>query len=133
VCITRSSISIKVTNEASWDKISSNDVKEPIYRLAVGKIVLGHYPEYLSLAVEIGAGTFNLPQEEWQKLDDAARWAANRKFPDDAIQRDDEIVLSTTDVKPGSWFERELRYLASKGYEPASSGGRTVLIRTSEI
>jgi hypothetical protein len=96
----------------------------------MGKIVLGHFPEYIALATEIGAESFNMPQDEWVSLDNAGRWKANRKFLDDAIDRDDEIVLSTTRVKPGSWFERELRYLASKGYSPARSGERTVLARS---
>jgi len=96
----------------------------------VGKIVLGHWPEYLSLATAIGAEVFNLPKEQWDRLDDVGRWQANRKFLDDAIKRNDEIVLSTTNVKRGSWFERELRYLSEQGYSPARSGERTVLVRT---
>jgi len=98
--------------------------------MPVGKIVLGHFPEYLSLAAEIGAEVFNIPKDTWDRLDDAARWTANQKFLDDAIARDDEIVLSTTRVKRGSWFERELRYLASKGYSRTRTGERTVLTRT---
>jgi hypothetical protein len=98
--------------------------------MPVGKIVLGHFPEYLSLAAEIGAEVFNIPKDTWDRLDDTARWTANQKFLDDAIARDDEIVLSTTDVRRGTWFERELRYLASKGYTPIRSGGRTVLAKT---
>jgi len=98
--------------------------------MPVGKIVLGHFPEYLSLAAEIGAEVLNIPKDEWDRLDDAARWTANRKFLDDAIARDAEIVLSTTRVKRGSWFERELRYLASKGYSRTRMGERTVLTRT---
>lgn len=95
----------------------------------MGKIVLGHFPAYIALAIEISAELFNMPQDEWDRLDDAGRWEANRKFLDDAIDRGDEIVLSTTRVKRGSWFERELRYLAGKGYTPARSGERTVLTR----
>ena len=75
----------------------------------MGKIVLGHFPEYIALATEIGAEVFNLPKQQWNHLDDAGRWKANQRFLDDAIERDDEIVLSTTGVKRGSWFERELR------------------------
>lgn len=98
--------------------------------MPVGKIVLGHFPEYLSMAAEIGAEVFNVPKDTWDRLDDTARWTANQKFLDDAIARDDEIVLSTTDVRRGTWFERELRYLASKGYTPTRSVGRTVLAKT---
>jgi len=75
----------------------------------MGKIVLGHFPEYIALATEIGAEVFNLPKQQWNHLDDEGRWKANQRFLDDAIERDDEIVLSTTGVKRGSWFERELR------------------------
>jgi len=35
-----------------------------------------------------------MPQEEWDSLDEEARWAANQKFLDDAIRREDEIVLN---------------------------------------
>jgi hypothetical protein len=96
----------------------------------VGKIVLEHFPEYLSLTADIGAEVFNIPKDTWDRLDGAARWTANQKFIDDTIARDDEIVLSTTDVRRGTWFERELRYLASKGYTPSRRGGRTVLTKT---
>ena len=95
----------------------------------MGKIVLGHFPEYLSLAAEIGAEVLNIPTDEWDRMDDAARWRANKKFIDDAIARDDEIILATRVKKPGSWFARELRYLASKGYRRSRIGGRTVLTR----
>jgi hypothetical protein len=108
--------------------------KEPVYDYIAkqGKIVLGHFPEYLSLATEIGAEVFNMPQDQWEKLDEEARWAANQEFLDAAIQRDDEIILSTLDVRRGSWFEKELRYLVARGYSPESREGRIVLARAKQ-
>ena len=95
----------------------------------MGTIVLGHYPEYCSLAKRIGAEYFNMPKDEWDKMDDASRWAANQKFLDEAIARGDEIVLSSMLRHSGSWFERELEYLAGKGYTPARRGRRIALVR----
>jgi hypothetical protein len=61
-------------------------------------------------------------------MTDEERWQANRKFLDQAISRGDEIILATPlhRLKPGSYFERELEYLASNGYEPSTDRKRLV-------
>ena len=95
----------------------------------MGTIVLGHHPDYCDLAKRIWADYLNIPSDEWNKMDDATRWAANRKFLDDAIAHGDEIVLSSELHHSGSWFERELEYMASKGYTPARRGRRLILVQ----
>ena len=94
----------------------------------MGAIVLGHYPEYIELAELRHAGCFNIPAEVWNKMTSKEQWAANSKFLDDAITRGDEILLATPLEKlhTGSWYERELRYLASKGFRLDAKAMRLV-------
>jgi RHS repeat-associated protein len=86
--------------------------------------VLGHYPEYVKLAEGIGARRFQIPTNVWNKMSVAEQWAANTKFLDRMILRGDKIRLATplNQVKPGSFFQKELNYLFSKGYKVSSIG-----------
>jgi RHS repeat-associated protein len=95
---------------------------------ARGKTVLGHYPAYRDLAEQLGARRFNIPTEYWNKMSSAEQWAANQKFLDRMIARGDDIILATPldKVKPGSFFERELQYLQSKGFKPSADGTRMI-------
>jgi hypothetical protein len=81
--------------------------------------VLGHYPEYLEEAKRRQANFFDIPPEKWKKMTTEQRWVANRSFLDDAIARGDEFILATPlyQLRPASYFERELEYLAAKGYQ----------------
>jgi RHS repeat-associated protein len=83
-----------------------------------GTTVLGHFPQYLQKAEELGARRFNIPTAVWNKMTSSEKWAANQKFLDRIIKRGDEVVLSDriSKVKPGSALEREIRYLLDKGY-----------------
>ena len=94
----------------------------------MGAIVLGHYPEYIELAEQRHASCFNIPADTWNKMTPDERWAANRKFLDDAIAKGDEIVLATPfeRLHSGSTYERELRYLASKGFRLDAKAMRLV-------
>jgi hypothetical protein len=49
------------------------------------------------------------------------QWAANQKSLDRAIARGDDIVLATQAgaARAGSFFARELEYLAGRGYRVA--------------
>jgi len=91
-----------------------------------GKTVLGHFPEYVETAAELGARRFNIPTAVWNKMSSANQWAANQKFLDRLIARGDEIILATPagQARAGSFFARELEYLASKGYAPSADGLR---------
>ena len=93
-----------------------------------GTIVLGHYPEYLLEAERRNARCFDMHMDEWDKMTEAERWEANRQFLDEAIANGDEIVLATGLhlLKPGSYFEKELEYFASKGYQLAADQSRLV-------
>jgi hypothetical protein len=54
------------------------------------------------------------------------QWAANQRFLDRTISRGDDIQLATPihRVRPGSFYERELQYLGSRGYRPNQGGDR---------
>lgn len=58
----------------------------------------------------------------------AEQWAANQKFLDRMVVRGDDIVLATPldKVRPGSYFARELEYLAAKGYRPSADGTKLI-------
>ncbi|MBN1612369.1 MAG: hypothetical protein JW940_37405, partial [Polyangiaceae bacterium] len=86
--------------------------------VARGTTVLGHHPEYLERAAELGARRFNIPTRVWNKMSAAEQWAANQRFLDRLIARGDRVVLSTpaAEARAGSFFARELQYLKSHGY-----------------
>ncbi len=92
------------------------------------KTVLGHFPEYKRLGDSLNARTFNIPEAAWNKMSEAQRWGANQKLLDRMISRGDEIILATPldKVRPGSYFARELEYMASKGYVPSADGTRLI-------
>lgn len=94
----------------------------------VGTTVLGHYPEYVVLAEQLAARRFQIPPSIWNKMTAGEQWIANSKFLDRMISRGDNIRLATplNQVKPGSFFERELNYLFGKGYK-VGSGGTTLV------
>jgi hypothetical protein len=96
--------------------------------VAEAKTVLGHFPEYKRLGDSLNARTFNIPEAAWNKMSEAQRWAANQKFLDRMISREDEIILATPldKVRPGSYFARELEYMGSKGYVPSADGTRLI-------
>lgn len=89
-----------------------------------GITVLGHYPQYVKVAETIGARTFQIPTKIWNKMTPAQQWEANQKFLDRMILRGDNIRLATplNQVKPGSFYQKELNYLFDKGYKVSSDG-----------
>lgn len=54
------------------------------------------------------------------------QWAASQRFLDRTISRGDDIQLATPidRVRPGSFYERELQYLGSRGFKPNGAGDR---------
>jgi hypothetical protein len=94
----------------------------------VGRTVLGHHPEYVEKALELSARYLDVPMDIWQKMSPAEKWAANVRFLDRAIARGDEFMLATraSAAKAGTFFARELEYLASKGYRVAEDGMRLI-------
>jgi hypothetical protein len=89
-----------------------------------GVTVLGHYPAYANMAEAEGANYFNVPTEQWNAKSSSEQWSMNQKYLDDAIARGDQFKLATPldQVRPGSFFERELQYLEGKGYVPNAAG-----------
>jgi RHS repeat-associated protein len=89
-----------------------------------GVTVLGHYPAYTNMAEASGANYFNVPTAEWNAMSSSEQWSMNQKSLDDAISRGDRFQLATPldQVRPGSFYERELEYLQSKGYVPNATG-----------
>jgi hypothetical protein len=92
----------------------------------VDHVVLGHYPSYVESAARSGGRTFQVPKHIWDAMSPGEQWAANQKFLDRAIARGSEIRLATpaNAAREGSYYERELQYLTSKGYQPNASGTR---------
>jgi len=93
---------------------------------ASGQTVFGHYPGYAQLADNNGFRRFDIPERAWNRMTDAERWAANQRFLDRTIRRGDNIVLATpvNEVRPGSYFQRELDYLLDAGYTLSADGTR---------
>ena len=89
-----------------------------------GVTVLGHYPEYVNLAEELNANYFNVPTEEWNALTPSEQWSKNQGFIDEAIARGDQFKLATPldKARPGSFYEKEIQYLTSKGYQLSADG-----------
>ncbi|WP_426626249.1 RHS repeat domain-containing protein [Leifsonia sp. McL0607] len=98
--------------------------------LASGEAVsLGHYPAYTTLGDTVGAKLFTVPLDKWNAMTRAEQWAMNRQFLDGVIAGGDEILLATpyAEARAGSFFEMELTYLESKGYNVSVDGRRMVL------
>ena len=92
----------------------------------VDHVVLGHFPAYVDAAANSGGRTFQVPKHIWDAWSPERQWAANQKFLDRAIARGSEIRLATpaNAAREGSFYERELQYLTSKGYRPNEGGTR---------
>jgi RHS repeat-associated protein len=90
----------------------------------VDNVVLGHYPEYVDLAKATGGRTFQVPTSVWDKMSPAEQWTANQKFLDRAIAHGSNIQLATpaNAAREGSFFERELQYMQSRGYTVGPDG-----------
>ncbi|MGQ0430297.1 MAG: RHS repeat-associated core domain-containing protein [Gammaproteobacteria bacterium] len=91
-----------------------------------GTTVLGHFPEYLVRAEQLGSRRFSIPREFRARMSAAERWAANQRFLDRLIARGDDVILATPlhRVRPGSTLEREIEYLLGNGYHVVDDGWR---------
>jgi hypothetical protein len=81
-------------------------------------VVIGHYPEYVDLANKLSAEYFAVPETIWCALSVEQQWTLNMLFLDREISQGSLFILSTNldDVRSGSWLEREIAYLLSRGY-----------------
>ena len=87
-------------------------------------VILGPHPDYLDLAGVLNARAFNMPIAEWLALSPDERWAANQRYLDEAVADgcSFRLILPPDLVKPGSYFERELKYLMMLGYRSIDCG-----------
>ncbi len=95
-----------------------------------GITVLGKYPNYENLAIEKGGNYFKVPDNIWNDLVKTGKAdAANYKFLDRAILRNDKFILSDNPLDPskntGS-FAKEIKYMQNRGYK-VSSDGKTLI------
>lgn len=83
----------------------------------VTKVVLGHYPEYIHVAADIGAHLFEMEDNDFGSCTSSQVWGLNRHFLDQMYHSGAVFILATAPEKarPGSWFEQEIRYLLTLG------------------
>jgi hypothetical protein len=95
-------------------------------------IVIGRYRLYILEAKKLNAEVFNLPPDEWEPLTPDQRWALNKEFLDKAIAANDQIRLVTPPEKVplGSTLEKELIYLASRGWFPRQVDDHWEVVRS---
>lgn len=94
-------------------------------------IVIGRFPVYLEVATKLGARAFNIPMSKWHAMTEGGRWMANAKFLDAAMTTGEQIILATPPEKipPGCTLEKELNYLASRGFLPKLIKGRWEVVK----
>jgi hypothetical protein len=105
-----------VATEASETSVS--EANADTGQRGAGITVIGPIPQYLTLANELGANYFSVPEEAWRALSPEEQWAMNQQFLDDAIARGDTFILAqdAESARAGSFFEKEIQYLLSRGY-----------------
>lgn len=86
-------------------------------KLAIATVVLGHYPDYTYTAADVGAFFFQINDPMYERLPPGEVWALNRHFLDQMCQINATFISATPfeQTRPGSWFEREVRYLHARG------------------
>jgi hypothetical protein len=100
----------------------------PAGAAAEGVAVLGHFPAYVRLADSLSAETFNVGAK-WTAMSTGERWAANKAFLDNGIERGVTFVLAT-DIRAGmSYFRAEVQYLLRNGYEYGTLNGMKALVK----
>lgn len=83
--------------------------------------MLGHYPEYKTMAKREGFRYFEVPKKHWDRLGEIGpgeQWAANKRFLDRGIARGEEHVLSGPVREGPSQLRLELEYLAGRDIHP---------------
>ena len=84
-----------------------------------GKVVIGHFPVYKEVALQIDATYLQFPKLFWKKMWKSKKfnelWEINRIFLREALNRGDEIIFATDWGKKWSYFARELWYLRKQG------------------
>ncbi|WP_439545636.1 hypothetical protein [Sandarakinorhabdus sp.] len=80
--------------------------------------VLGHYPDYVRVAASNGWPHFQVDMDLWLSWSEDEQWAENRAFLDKVIALRGRFILATppSKARAGSWFRKELDYIALCGY-----------------
>ncbi len=93
-------------------------------------LVIGHFAAYIDLADMLEARRFSLTSDVYAGMTEAARWAANKAYLDDAIADGCIVVLATapSGIRPGSVFEREIAYILSLGWQLVERDGRWEMV-----
>jgi RHS repeat-associated protein len=91
---------------------------------AAGTRVIGHFPEYETLAQQTGAKYFSVPPNVWNSMSSAEQWAANQRFLDRGIASGDIFRLATrlSDMRIPSSYADEISYLLKNGYSLSANG-----------
>lgn len=76
-------------------------------------ISIGHYPEYVANAQATGARTFSMADDAWNAMSPTEQWVRNQRF---------QLATPLSQVRAGSFLEREIGYLSGRGYVPNVSG-----------
>ena len=86
--------------------------------------VLGHYPQYIETAKNVGARYFSYPTSTWNSLTNAQQYRLNMEFLNKAIAQGQTIYLSTNAyaARAGSALATEIQYLISHGYKIINEG-----------
>ena len=89
-----------------------------VFILPVSDSFIGKYPQYVKLAEQLDAYTFNIPQELYDSLEEEEQWAMNQGVLDNAIESGN-IVFSnpTSEAVAGDDFSKELQYLKDRGID----------------
>jgi hypothetical protein len=93
-------------------------------------VVIGRYPIYLEVAKALKARAFDIPIHIWSNWTKDEQWKANEDFLAEAISAGETIILATPPEKVplGGFLEKELNYLARRGYLPRWINGRWEVI-----
>ncbi len=106
---------VAAANTGNWRSQSRTGKKKTV----LGKTSDG----YEARADKLTANKFKIEADQWDKMSDAERWAANKEFLDDCIASNSEFELVTHfDDTSGYYFQQEKDYLLSQGYKPTSDG-----------
>lgn len=86
--------------------------------------VLGHFPDYSQFGGAGNAHVFQIPTEQWDRMSADERWAENRRFLDELVERQDRIVLTqhVDEIRHDSFLRDELDHLRKRGYRPSADG-----------
>lgn len=94
----------------------------------LSKTVLGTYNKvtggYVTYVKDIGARYFQVSKSNWSALGKDGQWLLNKRFLDESIDAGHTFSLSNNGhlAEEGTWFFKEIEYLATKGFKLAEDG-----------